>query len=58
VNVITAGDLGGLPADHFGWMKTPAPIAGRIADWITCEGRDERAYRRRQLDTVSSGCML
>ena len=34
VNVITAGDLGGLPADHFGWMKTPAPIAGRIADWI------------------------
>jgi len=34
VNVITAGDLGVLPADHFGWMKTPAPIVGRIADWI------------------------
>lgn len=33
VDVITPQDLGG-PADHFGWMKTPAPIATRIAAWI------------------------
>lgn len=33
VDVITPQDLGG-PADHFGWMKTPAPIATRIAVWI------------------------
>jgi predicted alpha/beta hydrolase len=34
LDVITSKDLGGLPADHFGWMKTPEPIAERIADWI------------------------
>lgn len=34
VDVITPQDMGGLPADHFGWMKTPAPIAARIAHWI------------------------
>jgi predicted alpha/beta hydrolase len=33
VDVITPEDLGG-PADHFGWMKTPAPIASRLAAWI------------------------
>ncbi|WP_240046312.1 alpha/beta hydrolase family protein [Rhodanobacter glycinis] len=33
VDVITPQDLGG-PADHFGWMKVPAPIAARIATWI------------------------
>ena len=22
------------PADHFGWMKTPGPVAVRIADWL------------------------
>jgi predicted alpha/beta hydrolase len=33
VDVITPQDLGG-PADHFGWMKTPAPIAARIARWL------------------------
>ncbi len=33
VEVITPEDLGG-PADHFGWMKMPAPIATRIAAWI------------------------
>jgi predicted alpha/beta hydrolase len=34
LDVVTAQDLGGLPADHFGWMKTPAPIVERIADWV------------------------
>jgi len=34
VDVITQEDLGGSPADHFGWMKTPAPMASRIADWL------------------------
>lgn len=34
VEVITPQDLDGLPADHFGWMKTPASIAARIAAWI------------------------
>ena len=31
---IAPEDLGGKPADHFGWMKTPEPIATRIAEWI------------------------
>jgi len=31
---ITPDDLVGQPADHFGWMKTPAAIAARIVDWI------------------------
>ncbi|BFI95453.1 MAG: alpha/beta fold hydrolase [Rhodanobacter sp.] len=30
--------LGGGPADHFGWMKTPEAIATRIAQWI--DGHD------------------
>ncbi|HZY32660.1 MAG TPA: alpha/beta fold hydrolase [Rhodanobacter sp.] len=34
VDVITREDMDGLPADHFGWMKTPAPVAARIADWL------------------------
>ena len=34
LDVITPQDLGGQPADRFGWMKTPTPIAERIADWI------------------------
>lgn len=34
VEVITSRDMDGLPADHFSWMKTPAPIAGRIVDWL------------------------
>ena len=33
--VITPSDLDGKPADHFGWMKTPAPVAARIAAWLT-----------------------
>jgi predicted alpha/beta hydrolase len=36
VDVITPQDLGG-PADHFGWMKTPAPIAARIARWLAAQ---------------------
>ncbi|OOG52676.1 alpha/beta hydrolase [Rhodanobacter sp. B05] len=27
-------DLAGAPADHFSWMKTPAPVARRMADWL------------------------
>ncbi len=27
-------DLEGHPADHFSWMKSPAPIAARLAAWI------------------------
>lgn len=33
IDVITPQELAG-PADHFGWMKTPAPIAARIARWL------------------------
>ncbi len=36
VDVITPQELGG-PADHFGWMKTPAPIAARIARWLAAQ---------------------
>ena len=36
VDVITPQELGG-PADHFGWMKTPAPIAAHIARWLTAQ---------------------
>jgi hypothetical protein len=31
--VITPQDLGAA-ADHFRWMKTPGPVAARIASWI------------------------
>lgn len=31
---ITPSDLDGRPAGHFNWMKTPDPIAHRLADWI------------------------
>lgn len=34
VSVVSPGDLGGAPADHFAWMKVPATIADRIADWV------------------------
>lgn len=37
LGVITPRDLGGLPADHFGWMKTPASVAARIAAWIATQ---------------------
>lgn len=32
--VLTPGDLDGRPADHFGWMKAPVPVAERIAHWL------------------------
>lgn len=32
--VITGADLEGRRADHFGWMKTPAPVATRVAAWL------------------------
>ncbi|HEY8683182.1 MAG TPA: alpha/beta fold hydrolase [Rhodanobacter sp.] len=35
VAVITPQDLGNQPADHFAWMKAPAPIAERIVAWMT-----------------------
>ncbi|WP_130620319.1 alpha/beta hydrolase family protein [Dyella amyloliquefaciens] len=31
--LITSRDMDGRPADHFGWMKAPRPVAGRIAAW-------------------------
>ena len=34
VETISRDDLDGARADHFGWMKTPAPVATRIADWL------------------------
>ncbi|OOG58388.1 alpha/beta fold hydrolase [Rhodanobacter sp. C03] len=37
VEVITSHDLDDRPADHFGWMKTPQPIAARIAGWIATQ---------------------
>lgn len=35
---LTSQDLGEQPADHFSWMKTPAPLAARIADWLDALG--------------------
>jgi predicted alpha/beta hydrolase len=35
--VITPRDLDGASADHFCWMKTPVPIAARIASWIAAQ---------------------
>jgi predicted alpha/beta hydrolase len=34
VEVVTPADMGGVPADHFGWMKAPVPVALRIAGWL------------------------
>ncbi|HEY8586050.1 MAG TPA: alpha/beta fold hydrolase [Rhodanobacter sp.] len=34
VQVIGRQDMGGMAADHFGWMKAPAPVVARIADWL------------------------
>jgi len=33
VGVLAPNDLDGHPADHFSWMKAPAPIVERLADW-------------------------
>jgi predicted alpha/beta hydrolase len=32
-DVLTRDDLH-APADHFGWMKSPQPVAARIAGWL------------------------
>lgn len=32
--LVLPDELAGQPADHFGWMKAPATIAARIADWV------------------------
>ncbi|WP_426689481.1 alpha/beta fold hydrolase [Rhodanobacter ginsengiterrae] len=37
IEVISREDMAGLPADHFGWMKTPVPIAARMAEWFATE---------------------
>jgi predicted alpha/beta hydrolase len=36
VGVVTPHELHG-PADHFGWMKTPEPVAVRIAQWLAAQ---------------------
>jgi predicted alpha/beta hydrolase len=36
--VLTPDDLHGQPADHFSWMKAPAPIVERLADWMDSLG--------------------
>ena len=33
VGVLAPNDLDGHPANHFSWMKAPAPIVERLADW-------------------------
>lgn len=33
--LVTAADFDGRPADHFGWMKTPEPVADRMARWLS-----------------------
>jgi len=35
VAVLGPDALDGVAADHFRWMKAPAPVAARIAAWIT-----------------------
>lgn len=32
-------DLGGVPADHFAWMKAPAAVAARVAAFVATGGR-------------------
>jgi predicted alpha/beta hydrolase len=44
--LVTPDDLGGQPADHFGWMKVPEAIAMRIADWIAAHDTAFAAVRR------------
>lgn len=34
IAVLTPEDMRGQPADHFGWMTAPTPIAERIAAWL------------------------
>lgn len=35
IDVVGPQDFDGRTADHFGWMKTPEPIAARIATWMS-----------------------
>jgi len=35
VGVLTPEDLDGQPADHFNWMKAPALVVERLAEWMT-----------------------
>ena len=37
IEVVSRDDMDGRPADHFGWMKTPLPIAARMAEWFATE---------------------
>ena len=32
--MLTSHELADQPADHFSWMKAPAPIGIRVADWL------------------------
>ena len=34
VRVIAPPDLGGVPADHFAWMKAPDAVAAPLSGWI------------------------
>ena len=42
--VLTSHDLDDQPADHFSWMKAPASLASRIADWL--DGRNSPSVPR------------
>jgi len=44
--LVTPDDLGGQPADHFSWMKTPDAIAVRIAGWIAAHDTALAAMHR------------
>jgi pimeloyl-ACP methyl ester carboxylesterase len=46
--VITAADMGAGKADHFGWMKTPLPVATRIAEWLRAHLRNGGGEISRQ----------
>lgn len=48
VSVITPADLAGPAADHFAWMKAPAPIAAHIAEWS--------AARNAEFSTQADTC--
>jgi predicted alpha/beta hydrolase len=34
VDVIGPGEMIEGPADHFAWMKSPEPVASRVAEWL------------------------
>ncbi|WP_430389013.1 alpha/beta hydrolase family protein [Dyella sp. 20L07] len=39
-DVLTSADFDDKPADHFGWMKMPEPVASRIASWLSASVSD------------------